>query len=271
MSAPTAVGIPVEGLRIERHESVLRFELDRPNSTLSKAMVAAMVAELDRANQDDETRVVVLTATGRNFCTGMDLAESNKARERKPRVGNHQRRIAADAHRLVRAFTDVQLPVVAGVRGWAAGVGLALALSADHVVADTTAKFWAPYVGRGFTPDCGTTYLLPRAVGVLRAKHMLMRGKPVDAATALAWGLVSEVAEPDEFDVALTAITDEFGSAATVSVGLTRDLIARAGGGDLAEALRNEEFAEEVSLRSTDFREGIAALRERRAPVFGGQ
>lgn len=259
------------GVEIRQNDSVLEIVLARANSTLSRAMIVDIVDALAEADQQSTVRAIVMTSSSRNFCTGMDLVESNKSTDRKPRVGNHQRRISDQGHRLVRALLDVQLPLIVGVRGWAAGIGLAVTLCADYVVADTSAKFWAPYAARGFTPDSGTTYLLPRAIGTLRAKTMLMRAKPTDAETAFAWGLVNEVVEPDRLDWAVSDIVDEMSSAATVSVGLTRALIHRNADADIGMALHNEEFGEEVSLRSMDFREGIAALRERRTPKFEGQ
>ena len=172
---------------------------------------------------------------------------------------------------MIRAFDLVQVPVVSAVRGWAAGVGNALALSADVVIADSTARFWVPMVRRGFTPDSGNSWLLPRLVGLARAKQMLIRGRPVDGQTAAAWGLIAECVEPAELDGAVAEVVDELRQAATVAVGLTRALVHRNLAVDLDAAMQNEGIHEELAVRSDDFKEGIRSFTEKRDPRFTGR
>jgi 2-(1,2-epoxy-1,2-dihydrophenyl)acetyl-CoA isomerase len=267
------MGTPVEGVRFTRASGVLRIELDRPGAknAMSQSMIAAILDELDGVADDLDIRAILLTTGNENFCTGMDLAESNKTRAERPRVGNHQRRIADGPHRLIRTLAETQLPVVAAVRGWAGGIGLGITLCADFIVADRSAKFWAPYVARGFSPDSGTTYLLPRVVGLNRAKQILMLGKPFDADRAKEWGMLTEVTSSDEWAATADDIATTLATSATVAVGIARNLLHRNLDTDLASALRNEEFAEEVSLRSSDFKEGLASLRERRPSEFSGR
>jgi 2-(1,2-epoxy-1,2-dihydrophenyl)acetyl-CoA isomerase len=179
--------------------------------------------------------------------------------------------MAYESHAMIRAFDILQVPVVAAVRGWAAGIGNALALSADVVIVDSSARFWVPMVTRGFTPDSGNTWLLPRLVGLARAKHMLLRGKPVDGPTAAAWGLVAECVEPDELDLAVAAVVDELSAAATIAVGLARTLIHRNLEVDFQAALQNEAIYEELAIRTDDFKEGIRAFGEKRAPEYKGR
>jgi 2-(1,2-epoxy-1,2-dihydrophenyl)acetyl-CoA isomerase len=171
---------------------------------------------------------------------------------------------------MILALDAVQLPVVAGVRGWAAGIGNTLALSADVVIATPSAQFWVPFVTRGFTPDSGTTYLLPHLVGLARAKEMVLRGKPIGGEQAAQWGLVSSVVPEDELDDAVAAVTEEFATAATVAVGLAKTLLHRNLEVSLAGALQNEGMYEEVAIRSDDFKEGMRAFAQRRAPDYRG-
>jgi 2-(1,2-epoxy-1,2-dihydrophenyl)acetyl-CoA isomerase len=218
--------------------------------------------------------VIALTAEGRNFCTGIDLMEANApgaGPAARPRAGHIQRRINLGAHRLVRAFADLQLPVVVGVRGWAAGLGNTLALLSDYIVASETAKFWTPYVSRGFTPDSGSSYLLPRLIGLPRAKEMLLLGRPVDAARAERWGMVTELVPDGELEERVERAVQEFGRAATASVGLAKALVHRNLDADLSQALAQEGLMEEVSLRSADFKEGIASLRQKRDADYTGR
>ena len=161
--------------------------------------------------------------------------------------------------------------MVAGVQGYASGAGLALALSADYLVARDDARFWAPYVGRGFSPDSGLTYLLPRLIGPNRAKEMLLLARKVDATKALEWGLVNEVVPGDGFDDRVEAAAQQFADAATVAVGLAKNLVHRNLDVELSQALSNEVFAEEVAVRSQDFKEGIQSFVGRRDAEFSGQ
>jgi 2-(1,2-epoxy-1,2-dihydrophenyl)acetyl-CoA isomerase len=163
------------------------------------------------------------------------------------------------------------VPVVCAVRGWAAGLGFQLALAADFTVAARDARFWQPFVTRGFTPDSGAAWLLPRAVGLARARELLILGRELSGAEAEAWGLVHRAVEPDVLDEAARALTARLASSATVSVGLTKRLLNAGMGRDLHSHLADEAFALEVSSRSSDFREGLRAFVEKRDPEFEGR
>jgi 2-(1,2-epoxy-1,2-dihydrophenyl)acetyl-CoA isomerase len=264
-----------DGLDVVEDGPVLRLTLARPKAgnAINKSVMAGLLAALDLAAGSDELRVVALTAQGRNFCTGIDLAEANDPGSQpstRPRAGYIQRRINLGAHHLVRGFADLQLPVVVGVRGWVAGLGNSLALLSDYVIASETAKFWTPFVGRGFTPDSGSSYLLPRLIGLPRAKEMLLLGRPVEAVKAERWGMVTELVGDDELEERVEAAVQEFARAATASVGLAKALVHRNLDADLSQALVQEGLMEEVSLRSADFKEGIASLRQKRDPEYTG-
>ncbi len=131
--------------------------------------------------------------------------------------------------------------------------------------------FWVPFVSRGFTPDSGTTYLLPRLIGVARAKEMILRGKQVDGALAADWGLASRVVDDDALDDAVEEVVQEFAHAPTVAVGLAKQLVFRGYSGDLNDALEREALTEELAVRSDDFKEGMRAFAERRDPDYRGR
>jgi 2-(1,2-epoxy-1,2-dihydrophenyl)acetyl-CoA isomerase len=265
-----------DGLAVVGDGAVLRLTLTRAQAgnAINNAVMSGLLAALDDASRSDEIRVIALTAEGRNFCTGIDLMEANAPAAQpaeRPRAGYIQRRINLGAHRLVRAFADLQLPVVVGVRGWAAGLGNTLALLSDYIVASETARFWTPYVSRGFTPDSGASYLLPRLIGLPRAKEMLLLGRPVDAARAERWGMVTELVPDGELEERVEQAVQEFARAATASVGLAKALVHRNLDADLSQALIQEGLMEEVSLRSADFKEGIASLRQKRDADYTGR
>ena len=170
------------GLVSEQDGPLLRIRIDRPDkrNALDDAMVAGLTGLIEAAGNDETVRAVLLTSAGEHFCSGFDIVARNSGSDgERPRAGSIQRRLPGTAHRLVPVLLETQVPVVAAVRGWAAGIGLALALAADVAVVSDTARFWAPYAARGFTPDSGVTWLLPRRIGEVRARRMLLLGERV--------------------------------------------------------------------------------------------
>ncbi len=269
-------GQGVPGLSVEHDGSALTLVLDRPErkNALTTAMIECITRSVRDASTDDDTRVIVLRSTGPDFCSGIDLVDSNPAgpdgRPPKMRTGHLQRRFAVGAHDMIQTLADSEVPIVSAVRGWAAGIGNMLALSADVTVATPTARFWVPFVARGFTPDSGNTWLLPRLVGLARAKEMVLRGKPVDGEKAAAWGLIAECVPEDALDTAVAEVVEEFRTGASVAAGLTRLLLHQNISADLPTALRNEAIHEELAVRSDDFKEGMRAFRQRRPPEYTG-
>lgn len=263
---------PPGGLAVERDGPLLRLTLDQPGrrNALDDATTAALIAELEAANQDEVVRAVVLTGRGDDFCSGFDLATRDGGATR-PRPGSIQRRLPALAHRLVVTVCTVQVPVVAAVRGWAAGIGLHLAIAADFCVAAADAQFWEPFTARGFTPDSGGTWLVPRRVGVTRANELLLLGRKLSGTEAAEWGLVHTAVATDQVATTADALAARLAAGPTVALGLTKWLLHTGAGLDLERHLANEAFALELSSRSADFREGLAALGERREPRFEGR
>ena len=204
---------------------VLTVRLDRPDkrNALSDEMMAALLDAFEAAGGDESTvRVVLLEAAGEHFCGGADIvARNSAAREQRPRVGGIQRRLPAQAHRLVPLMCSTQVPIVCKVRGWAAGIGFQLALASDVCVAADDARFWEPFSERGFTPDSGATWLLPRRVGDVRARELLLLGRALSGTEAAEWGAIHAAVPGAELDGAVDAIVDRLAQGPTVALGLT--------------------------------------------------
>lgn len=260
-----------EGVSIETCDGALRITLDRParKNSLDTIAIRRIVAALETAATDDSLRVVVLAGSGADFCSGADWVASNSAGTR-PRTGSLQRRTALQAHRLIELLVEIQLPVVCGVRGWAAGLGFQLALAADFTIASESACFWQPFIERGFSADSGATWLLPRLVGVARAKELLLLGRKLSGAEAASWGIIHRAVPDGELESATAALVGQLAEGPTVALGLTKHCIHRSLETGLAEAMRGEAFALELSSRSADFREGLLAFKERRPARFEG-
>ncbi|MBP1820318.1 enoyl-CoA hydratase/isomerase family protein [Mycobacterium sp. OAE908] len=255
-----------------RDGDVLRLTLDRPSrhNALSHSMIDALVAILTDAAADDSLRAIHLRGAGTDFCAGADWVATNSSGQR-PRTGDLVRRIPHTANRVIELVQTIQLPVVCSVRGWAVGLGCNLALAADFTVAADDAVFWEPFVGRGFSPDSGSTWLLPRLIGVARAKEMLLLGEKVSASDAAEWGLVHRCVSASELEAVAEELMSRLASGPTVAIGLAKQAINYGQHATLQQAMTQELFNLELSCRTTDFKEGLAAFREKRTPRFGGR
>ncbi len=261
-----------EAISTARDGAVLRITLDRPSrrNSLSHSMIDAVVTALSAAAYDDSLRTIVITASGEDFCAGADWVATNSTGQR-PRTGDLVRRIPHTAHRIIELVATIQLPVVCVVRGWAVGLGCNLALAADFTIADTEAMFWEPFLSRGFTPDSGATWLLPRLAGVARAKRMLLLGEKVSGAQAADWGLIYSAVPADRLDAAADELLARLAAGPTVAIGLAKQAIAYGQHATLSQSMNQELSNLELSCRTTDFKEGLAAFRERRDPDFTGR
>ena len=208
----------VPGLGMSLDAGVLTLRLSRPEkrNAINDTMMYAAIDAVDLAGRDEAVRAILLTSDGEHFCSGFDFVARNQEGG-KPRAGSIQRRLPSQAHRLIPLLCTVQVPVVCAVRGWAAGIGLNLALAADFTVAATDARFWAPFVDRGFTPDSGATWLLPRRVGEQRAREMILLGRVVDGTEAAEWQMIHRAVPLAEVDATAAELAGTLASGATVA------------------------------------------------------
>jgi 2-(1,2-epoxy-1,2-dihydrophenyl)acetyl-CoA isomerase len=249
-------------------DGVLDLLLDRPQkrNSLNDVMVAGLIETIGEAGRDEAVRVIVLRGAGDHFCGGFDIVARNSGGGERPRVGSIQRRLPHQAHGLIPLIATVQTPVVCSVRGWAAGIGLHLALAADFAIVEDQARLWEPFAERGFTPDSGATWLLPRRVGETRAREVLMLGRVLTGLEAAEWGMVHRAVPAADLDHEVASVVGQ-----PVSLGLTKWLLHVAASSSLARHLHDESMALELSSRSEDFREGLSAFKEKRPPRFSGR
>jgi 2-(1,2-epoxy-1,2-dihydrophenyl)acetyl-CoA isomerase len=261
-----------DGIAVASEAGVLSICLDRPDkkNALDQAAQRQLVEILEAAALDESLRVIHLTAAGADFCAGSDWVAANQG-DAKPRPASLVRRLPLQSHRLIELLLTIQLPVVASVRGTVAGLGCQLALASDFAVVADDATLWEPFVLRGFTPDTGSTWLLPRLAGLARARRMLLLGEKVDGRQAESWGLVHQAVPEPDVEKAAQALVERLASGPTVALGLTKQQLLRSAESTVTQALSDESYALELAARTADFREGLKAFSQRRDPDFEGR
>lgn len=229
------------------------------------------------ASEDLRVRVVVLRGEGeKHFCTGAALGGAQPPAPPKPEgapekvTGDAARLIRGGWQRLVSSILDCEKPVIAAVNGTAAGGGANLVLACDLVVMADTARIIEIFVRRGIMPDAGGAYLLPRLVGIHRAKELLFLGDDCDAATAERIGIANRVVAPAELDETVDALAGRFLTLPTKAIGLTKRLVNRTFESSREQSFDDESFFQELVVGTEDTKEGLAAFAERRDPVFRG-
>jgi 2-(1,2-epoxy-1,2-dihydrophenyl)acetyl-CoA isomerase len=252
---------------------IRRITLNRPEAANALRPVDRdrLIELLEQADDDHDVRVVVIAANGRHFCSGADIggiARSGPADAR--RATDSMRKIMNGAQRLVAAVLDCGKPVIAVVNGAAAGIGAHLALAADLVVAAEDASFVEVFVRRGLVVDGGGAYLLPRRVGMQKAKELAFFGDKLPAAEAMALGLVNRVVPAAELGQAADEFARRLAVAPTTAISLTKRLLNASPDGDRAAAFLAEAMAQEIQSAAEDSREGVRSFMERRPPEFRG-
>jgi 2-(1,2-epoxy-1,2-dihydrophenyl)acetyl-CoA isomerase len=252
-------------VEVTRDGAVQTITLNRPEvfNAFNRALHKALREALKEA-RDPEVRAVVVTGAGKGFCAGQDLKEFGE-------TGNVGDSLRATYHPNVVAIRALEKPVIAAVNGACAGAGLSFACACDIRIAADVASFVPGFVGIGLVPDAGGTYFLHRILGTSRAFEWMSSNRKLTAAEAHAWGLVSEVVEVDALRARAAELGAFYASLPTQAIGMTKRLFDHADTSSLDEQLELEAQLQAVATESADFREGVAAFLEKRAPKFTGR
>jgi len=262
--------------RVEDRVSWITLNRPEVRNAITPDQRERVIELLDEASASLGVGAVVLTATGEGFCTGADLRAGRRPPAPKPEgapdriMGDASRMIRRGAQRLVSAVLDCEKPVVAAVNGTAAGIGAHLAFACDLVVAADSARFIEVFVRRGISPDGGGAYLLPRLVGLQKAKELVFFGDDLPAAQAERLGLVNRVVARDELEQAAGELAGRLASGPTKAIGMAKWLLNRSLDSDRRTAFDEEAWAQELIVGTADAGEGLRAFAERRPPEFRG-
>ena len=255
----------METLQLDRADGVATITLDRPakKNAINDVMWQELLHALDEVAATDADRVLVVTGAGGAFCSGADLSDVRGERHQLPKM----REIADVALRLHR----LAKPTIAKVGGIAAGAGCNLALGCDLVVASEDARFSEIFAKRGLSIDFGGSYLLPRLVGMHRAKELAFFADIVSAPEALAMGLVNRVVPAAELDAFVDDWAARLAAGPPLALSMTKKLLNEGLGMSLDQALENEGMAQTVNFGTADTAEAMQAFLEKRDPRFEGR
>lgn len=253
-------------LVVEERDRVLGLRLDRPDhfNALTGPMVVELVERLREAGTREDVRVVLVTGTGAAFSAGADLEGDDPA-------AAYDADSVEGAAAMVDAVLGCDKPVVCGLNGIAAGVGMSLALACDLVVARESAALTLAFSRIGLMPDGGATATVAASVGRARAMRLALTSDVLGAREALDAGLVTHVFADDEYDEQLARLLDRLAAGAPLAFAATKRAINAATLGQLVDAHARELQGQSVLLRTEDVTEGMRAFLGRRKPVFRGR
>ncbi len=252
---------------LEVSDGIARLTLDRPDArnTISLELARDLHLATEELAADESVRAVLLSGRGDTFCAGGDLKSFHAAKD----MATHIHEVTSYLHPAIENLDHLHAPIVAAVRGAAAGAGLGLACVADIVLASTTARFVSAYTKIGLTPDGSTSWWLPRLVGLRRALELTLTNRVLDAEEASVWGIVTRVVDDDQLDKEAETLTSELAAGPTGAYAGARRLIRDSLQRGIAEHLTAEQDVIVDAAEQADAREGIGAFLEKRPPNFG--
>ena len=250
---------------------IATITLNRPETlnALTPGMRISFKAALDLAENDDNVRVIIITGTGKGFCSGGDVKAMNEARK-SGKASVLEDKIDPIRDKIVLAMRDSTKPLIAAVNGAAAGAGMNIALACDIRIAADTAKFGETFSKRGLHPDWGGTYFLPRVIGMAKACELIWSGRMISAHEALELGIVSQLEAPDTLMTATLDMANSFAAGPPIAIRMAKRAMHRSMDSTLREALEFETYAQNICSSTQDAKEGIAAFVEKREPIFTG-
>ena len=259
-----------ELVRLERDGAVARMVLVRPEAgNAINFEFARRLRELaETCASDPSIRAVLITSEGKAFCVGGDLSAFSAVAGTQRTV--LLRNIADEFHTAQLRLLTMPKPLIVAVQGAVAGAGLGLALLGDLVVASSSAQFTSAYTTVGLSADGGTTYLLPRLIGMRRAQQLLLTDRRLSAAEALEWGLVTDVVAPEALAETAAALAGAMAAGPTSAYGVIRRLLLTSLTNDFASQTREEGGHIARLAAGADASEGFSAFFGKRRPVFTG-
>ena len=257
-----------EFIQSENKDSVLWLTFNRPDvyNAFNEGMLMELQDAFKKAAEDDNVRCVVLTGSGKAFCSGQDLKDFNEKKS------TFKEALDKKYNPLIRQITSLPKPVICGINGVAAGAGLSIALACDYRIAVENASLIEIFINVGLVPDSGSCYTLPRLVGYAKAFEMCTTADKVSARDALRMGIVNKVVSNGAVLNKLLDITSKkYASMPTKAIGMIKEMLFKSFNSNLDEILELESKYQDLAGNTEDFKEGINAFLEKRKPKFLGK
>lgn len=259
---------------LERKDGITTITLNRPEklNALNPRMMAELLDVYYYVDQDDETRVVIITGNGRGFCSGADMKEGMQER-----IGTGQETGKNDITRegfvqkAPLVLAEMRKPVIAAINGLAIGGGCTITLACDIRIAADTAKFSIPLTRVGLTLELGSSYFLSRLIGIGKASELIFTGRMIDADEAREIGLVNKVVPADKLMETAHEMAKEILKGAPLATSITKRGLYQGMNSDLATQMRWETLALNYLYGTEDHKEAVRAFSEKRDPVFKGR
>ena len=259
-------------VKLEVADKVATITLNRPENrnSMTPDVLEALAETITRVRAAHEVRCVIVTGTGRSFCAGADFKSAGGAWDGEGEFQTRNERSFA-MYQPFLSLLEVEVPVIAAMQGHAIGGGLGLAVVCDLRVAAEDSKYGVNFVRLGLHPGMATTWLLPRLMGIPRAVELLLTGRIITGAEAADAGLVNYAVPADQVLAKARALAAEIAEAAPLAVRWTKQTIYQGQSWDPPTAARYEAHAQSRTFETEDFREGVAAMLEKRTPDFKGR
>jgi len=257
---------------VKKEQGIATITLNRPDklNSMSEELLDELIEAVNDAEKDEETKVVVITGAGRGFCSGGDVTalstgEMGGAAEAKDwvlRPGKY----------LVKKLMGLQKPVITAINGPAVGAGCGLALAGDYIIASDKARFSQIFVRIGLVPDAGSLYLLPRLVGIAKAKELCFSGEMIDAKEAERIGLVNRVVPAEELEATAMELASQLAKGPSKALAFIKNIInVGLFTNNIDAVMEHEAQAQAILFQTEDFKEGMKAFFEKRPPQFKGR
>jgi len=258
----------MESILFSKENGIATITLNRPKkfNSVNKEIAMGIQQFLKESADDSEIRCIVITANGKAFCAGQDLAEVTD-----PDGPELSLIVSQHYNPIIKKIREIEKPVVAAVNGIAAGAGANIALACDIVIATESAYFMQAFSKIGLIPDSGGTFTLPRLVGMARATALAFLGEKVPARDAVEMGMIYKYVADEDFETEVQKLASKLASMPTKGLAYTKLAFNKSLHNDLITQLAVEEHLQSDASHTADYKEGVAAFLEKRKPVFQGK
>lgn len=260
----------MDTISIQRHDKIAVLSLNQPKTlnAMSFNMAEEFRIAIDSIKQQQDIRVLIVTGEGGSFCSGGDLNSTFSMYDQTP---TRAQQTAETFYKKFLAVRNLEIPTIAAIKGHTVGAGLCLAMACDMRIASSDTKIAMSFIKLGLNPGMGGTYFLPRLVGTAKALELCLVGDTIDANEAHKIGLLNYVVNADELMQFTFKLASRIADNAPVPAHLIKKAIYQGLDEDLNSALSFEALAQTICASTKDFKEGVAAIKEKRRPVFSGE